>query len=126
MVLIFGGAYQGKKDYAMEAFGLNEGDFFVCGSQGAAPPPGAKGIAGFHQLILGLVHKGDGVSQYIEENLKAWEHSVIVCDDISGGIVPMDPVMRQWREETGRAMVRLASQAAQVHRVYCGIGVRLK
>ena len=30
MVFIFGGAYQGKTDFAREAFSLAEGDIFSC------------------------------------------------------------------------------------------------
>ena len=30
MVFIFGGAYQGKTDFAKEAFSLAEGDIFSC------------------------------------------------------------------------------------------------
>ena len=47
-------------------------------------------------------------------------------DEVGGGIVPVDPEDRIYRELVGRAGQRLAKEAEQVHRVLCGIGVRIK
>ena len=73
---------------------------------------------------------------YAEEQLEAadWLRAheaqlvdkVIVCDDISQGLVPMDPVDRAWREMNGRALLYLAGIAESVERVFCGIPQRLK
>ena len=46
--------------------------------------------------------------------------------DVSQGIVPMDPALRVFREMNGRLMLRLAAEASEVHRVFCGIGKRVK
>ena len=51
---------------------------------------------------------------------------VILCDEVGCGIVPIEPFQRQWREETGRICCKLAQQARQVQRVYCGIAATLK
>ena len=41
-------------------------------------------------------------------------------------MVPLDPFERRWREETGRALCRLAAASERVERIVCEIGVRLK
>ena len=46
---------------------------------------------------------------------------VIISDDISQGVVPMDATEREWREMTGRCLVSLGQQADKVIRVFCGI-----
>ena len=33
MILIIGGAYQGKLDYAKEAFGITDGDVHICNAE---------------------------------------------------------------------------------------------
>ena len=38
MILIFGGAYQGKLAYALERFNLSEGDVYRCGGDEADVP----------------------------------------------------------------------------------------
>jgi len=108
MVLIFGGAYQGKLDYANERF------------------KNIKIINGFDKWILELV-KTDAdimaeVRRFIAENADA----VVICDDISGGVVPVDPIMRKWREAVGRSLALLARESAEVIRLFCGIATRIK
>jgi adenosyl cobinamide kinase/adenosyl cobinamide phosphate guanylyltransferase len=51
---------------------------------------------------------------------------VIISDDISSGVVPVDREMRQWREALGRSLAMLAEQADEVIRVFCGIASRIK
>ena len=80
MILIFGGAYQGKLDYAKKNFDIKT----VCDcSDGAVPDFAADAIYGIEAL-------------------------------------------RVFREMNGRLMLRLAAEASEVHRVFCGIGKRVK
>lgn len=51
---------------------------------------------------------------------------VIICDEVGNGIVPMDGFEREYRERTGRLLVRLAAEAEEVVRVICGIGQKIK
>ena len=108
MILIIGGAYQGKTDYANEHYG------------------GKNIINNFHLLILEQVREGRDALKYVEHNLENYKEAVIICDDISGGIVPMDAVLRKWREDVGRCLVMLAGHSTCVIRVFCGIGTVLK
>ena len=126
MVLIIGGAYQGKLVYAVGRFpgkgvyrcedGMTELDF----------ASGAGIIYGLHKLILGQVRAGGDPLGYAAENIGALSGKVIICDDVSCGVVPIDPVERRYRECTGRVLGLLSGRADEVIRVFCGIGTRIK
>ena len=45
----------------------------------------------------------------------------VISDEIGNGIVPNDPLEREWREETGRLLRRIAKDADRVVRVVCGL-----
>ncbi len=51
---------------------------------------------------------------------------VIVSDEVGYGVVPIDRLEREYREQAGRCMELLAASAGQVYRVVCGIGMKLK
>lgn len=50
----------------------------------------------------------------------------IVCQEVGGGVVPIDAFERDWREYTGRLCCDIAAQADRVYRVYCGIATCIK
>ena len=51
---------------------------------------------------------------------------VLLADDVSCGVVPVDETARAWREDTGRFLTELAARSARVTRVFCGLPLRLK
>ena len=65
-------------------------------------------------------------SEEIESMLRSNPGLIIITDEIGGGIVPMDPKEREWREVHGRACCQLAKRADCVIRVIAGIGQRIK
>ena len=133
MILIFGGAYQGKLDYAKQNFEIET----VCDcSDGAAPDFAADaiyGIDGFVKRCACNRASSTGSDQppleaadWFSERREAWQDKVLIMTDVSQGIVPMDPELRAFREMNGRLMLRLAAEASEVHRVFCGMGKRVK
>ncbi|MCL2401152.1 MAG: bifunctional adenosylcobinamide kinase/adenosylcobinamide-phosphate guanylyltransferase [Oscillospiraceae bacterium] len=126
MILIFGGAYQGKLDYALARFGLTEKDVFRCDDENADMPENKKIIYEIDKWILALVkteiEPTDAVKQFIAQNKDA----VVICNDISSGVVPIEPLCRQWRETVGRILARLSGESDEVVRLFCGIPTRLK
>lgn len=127
MKLIIGGAFQGKGDYAKETYGGT-----VCDCR----LPENKDKLDL-DLSCDII---DGLEAYTrlcaEEGLEAADRlraheaelagKVIICDDISQGLVPMDPLERAWREMNGRTLLYLAGIADSVERVFCGIPQKLK
>lgn len=124
MELIIGGAYQGKSEYARTALGIAE---IVSCPEGALELDFSKpAIAHLEVFALACVRAGVSAAEYFKRNRDAWEACVLIADDISAGVVPIDPVMRAWREETGRLLNYLAGEAKRVHRVFLGIGSAIK
>ena len=119
MIFIFGGAYQGKREFAEKEFNIKEGDDRL--------------IYGLHEWIRSLVEDArdtdvavDALLDDVRDRESKGEEVVIVMNDVSQGLVPMDPVDRAFREANGRAMIKLAANASSVYRIFCGIGVKIK
>ena len=51
---------------------------------------------------------------------------VILCRDISCGVVPMEAELRVWREAVGTLLGQLSRQAESVTRLFYGIPQALK
>lgn len=58
--------------------------------------------------------------------LKAHPDTVLICDEVGNGIVPLDPFEREYRERLGRLLCEIAADAERVERIVCGIGQRIK
>ncbi|WRS27076.1 bifunctional adenosylcobinamide kinase/adenosylcobinamide-phosphate guanylyltransferase [Oscillospiraceae bacterium MB08-C2-2] len=123
MVLIIGGAFQGKREYALGRFG--QAEVWNCAPEDTRQPRGAV-IVGLEQWLWALIQAGEDVEQTLEQVLPLWADSAVLCEDITGGVVPMDKQERLWREVTGRAMTRLAGEADEVVRLFCGLPTKLK
>ena len=123
MILVFGGAYQGKTDYAKKELGART----VCDvSDGGGPDFTKQLITGLDAFALECVRKGTDPVEYFKARKEQWAGCVLVAADISQGVVPIDPELRAAREANGRLLIYLAKEAEQVHRVFCGIGKRIK
>lgn len=122
MDLIIGGAYQGKTDYAKEKFALTDGEIAVCGTQ--TPDMAARCLCHLERFALACVKAGKEPAQVLKNyDLR---DKILICDDISCGVVPIDPEMREWREAVGRMTAALAAKAGTVTRVFCGLPLVLK
>ncbi len=123
MILVTGGAYQGKLDYAKEEYGLTDEDVFTCEEGSTAVGFDEKIVDHFERYVLALIKAGQVPEKAVGMQLRAnrYKGRIIICDDISQGIVPMDATERAWREGVGRTMVKIAQQADKVVRVFCGI-----
>lgn len=124
MIMIIGGANQGKRAYAKRLYpdiewidgkACGEQEIFQCG-----------GIYGFHEYIAGRLQEGADLAKLSERLYEENPDVVIVTDEIGYGIVPADAFQRDYRERTGRICTELAAWAKEVHRVVCGIGMRIK
>ena len=109
MVLIFGGVYQGKLAYAKMRFGDDQ-----------------KIINNVDREVLAWIESGENLPEKMNEFINANTDSVVICNDISCGVVPIDPMMRKWREEVGKFMSKLAENSDEVIRMFCGIPTQIK
>ena len=121
MILITGGSYQGKLEYARGRFGLSDADICLGGLDFSK-----KCLAYIDRWALERVRAGAEPAEAFRAQPEAWRDSVIITTDISSGVVPVDPVLRAWREACGRMNSYLAAEALEVWRLFCGIPQRLK
>ena len=124
MILIIGGAYQGKLSYAKAAFSLTPEDIYTCtGTEIDFSKPCIKAL---EEFCYACIQKDIDPMEYVQAHRENWQNSILICRDLSSGVVPMDPVQRQWRHTTGRLCQYLAGQADRVSRIFCGLEQRLK
>ena len=120
MILIIGGAYQGKLDFAKETFGITEGNVYTCNS---GEIDFSKGC--IYGIEVFTRENTDPVA-YFETRREDWQDSILILQDIFCGVVPMGAENRAWRQRTGRLAQYLSREASQVSRIFCGLEQRLK
>lgn len=124
MKLIIGGAWQGKRDFAISAFDLKETDIFTCSGENI--DFSAPCIDKIEEFTFACVKAGKEPAELFRANRERWQNSVLICQDIFCGVVPVDADQREWRQATGRLCRYLTSEAEQVSRIFCGLEQRLK
>lgn len=125
MIIVFGGSYQGKLDFTLDKFKLNNNDVFVF-TKDTKIDYTKKIMYGLEEYIFGAIDRNENPIEFFETNISKFSDKIIVCTDISCGIVPLNPVERLHRDNTGKVMQILCRNAEEVYRVFCGIGERIK
>ena len=124
MILIIGGAYQGKAAFAESLFPkIRWADGESCDLEDLYE---CQGILRFHAYIRRMLEKGQDVDDLAEKLMRRNPGAVVITDEIGYGIVPADAFLREYREAAGRVCTKLAANAKEVWRVSCGIGTRSK
>ena len=120
MILVIGGAYQGKLDFAKETFGIPETEVYTCTS----------GEIDFSKRCIykieDFAYENQDPVSYFQAHKELWQDSVLILQDIFCGVVPMGAESRVWRQRTGRLAQYLSQEATQVSRIFCGLEQRLK
>ncbi len=129
MKLIIGGYAQGKLNYAVTKYNVEEDHVFesvLPSSEEAEKLEGSVIVSSLHKWIKKRIKEGGRPEEEISAFVKKNANVIIICDEIGNGIVPMDPFERVYRERTGRILVKLAKDAEEVERVVCGIAQKIK
>ncbi|MCD8134015.1 MAG: bifunctional adenosylcobinamide kinase/adenosylcobinamide-phosphate guanylyltransferase [Clostridiales bacterium] len=116
MILITGGAYQGKSFFAGK---LQEEAL----RKGMCKPPVTENI---HLLVAAELKAGRDPYLIFDQMTDEHPDMIFTVDELGCGIVPADAFDREWRETTGRICCRLAQRAEAVYRMTCGIAERMK
>lgn len=126
-ILVIGGACQGKTEWVRTTFpeykNISVEDLLTENREGRT-----KGFICLNQFHLCMRQWMNEDKNY-EEALNfivsnpSW---LIIADEVGNGIVPIDKFERKWREETGRALCKIAKEADVVYRIYCGIPEKIK
>ena len=126
MIMIIGGAWQGKREFAESLTGLKETDWIDGKTCRREELSACRGILQFHEYVRRALENGWDLDELPEHLAAENPDIVLVTTELGYGIVPLDPKERTWRETDGRLCGRLAEKSGQVWRVICGIGTRLK
>ena len=126
MILVIGGAYQGKLDFVKNEFNISNDDIFFCSENNCYIDFDKKVINSLHLFILSMIKNNKDPVSYIKENIEKFKDKIIICDDISCGIVPIEEDMRILREKIGYSLSIITKESERVIRVFCGVPMDLK
>ena len=123
MILIFGGSYNGKLNFCKEKYMVKDDEIFFCGKDNKDNIEklnfNKKVICGLHIFVKESV-------EYFKNNIEKFKDKIIICDEISSGIVPIKKEERLWREETGKVMKLLTQESNLVCKIFFGIPMVIK
>lgn len=120
MIMITGGAYQGKKKYALNYYDISENDMKNGENCSISDLISSKCVYNFHCLTK--KYNIDDIKKVLIKN----PDIIIISDIIGEGIIPLEKSERIWRENTGKLCCWVAEKAVSVTRVSCGIGQIIK
>lgn len=132
MKLVIGGRAQGKLNYVLqhmtdENYQIYDGVFPDAGELFNLTKKNEWLIVNhFHKWVNKELKENRNPEEELEAFLKKGVRFVVISDEIGNGIVPVDAFEREYRERTGRMLIKLAEQADEVVRVLCGIGQKIK
>ena len=112
MILIIGGAGQGKLDYVLQKTGYGPAQVARTPEEARTRPVFA-GLEDWPELDEAAL-------------LEANPDVILICDEVGCGVVPVEPAQRARREAVGRLCCRLAERAERVERNFCGLPMVLK
>lgn len=141
MILIIGGAFQGKKDLAFRlaaeaADGTSESAGKAITKMDGSREDLSEGrdcriLLHYHAFIRNYIKDHpeadrETVRALARSTVSACPRAVITMDEVGCGVVPMDREERAYRDAAGTAGQELARLADRVIRVMAGIPVRIK
>lgn len=132
MKLVIGGRAQRKLNYVLqhmtdENYQIYDGVFPDAGELFNLTKKNEWLIVNhFHKWVNKELKENRNPEEELEAFLKKGVRFVVISDEIGNGIVPVDAFEREYRERTGRMLIKLAEQADEVVRVLCGIGQKIK
>ncbi|MFB0920908.1 MAG: bifunctional adenosylcobinamide kinase/adenosylcobinamide-phosphate guanylyltransferase [Oscillospiraceae bacterium] len=113
MILIVGGAYSGKREFAK--------------SLGYAETEMADAVLDDKPVLYNLQDLVAAAPERAPLLVDALvKKNVVICNEVGSGIIPVDTNERAAREATGRLCILLAQKAEKVVRIVCGIPAVIK
>ena len=139
MILIFGGAYQNKLEYAKARFNFTDADVFDCDifmqeqlEMKIIPEEvrdldlSKRVIDHFEVFVRCFAESGADLNAYLDEHREDLKDKIIISRDETQGLVPVNASDRAYRELLGRTLTKLATESDQVVRVFLGLGQDIK
>ena len=126
MIMITGGAFQAKTEFAKKTFSLDDNDIINGESCGFDDIFTAKCVVNFHLFIKRLMNSNIDPIEFSDKIIRDNSQIIIILNEIGCGIIPIEKSDRIWRETVGRTGCFIAQNSEKVIRVNCGISMYLK
>ena len=121
MVMVTGGAFQGKRECLKRLYGLSDNDIISGAACDFEDVCTASVVSDYHELVRRLISENIDVSEFTQRFCKENPGAAVIINEIGCGIIPLKKSERIYREEVGRAGCIIASHSETVIRVFCGI-----
>lgn len=127
MIIITGGAYQGKKAFAKKRFGIDDKDI-ASGKEifDAEALSGYRAVSDYEYVIRHNLEAGRDAKEEFEKLASLNNHIIIIASEVGSGIIPINESDNRFREEAGRIMCLASDMSEAGYRVVCGVGVQIK
>lgn len=128
MELYIGGYAQGKLSYVLQQKSLSQEDV-ICGGDFVWKEEQfleKKIFDDFELWVRREIERGEKVEEKVEQLLKIKPTIIVISDEVGNGVVPVEPLEREYRERLGRILCTLAQRADRMERILCGMGQRIK
>lgn len=129
MILILGGSNQGKLFFVKKNYKIEDKDIFTLGfdtTYNDLINTNAKCIYHLERITNYLYDNMIRLDDIKEELINKFQDKIIICEDISNGVVPMDKDKRIKREMAGTINNIIASEAKTVIEIIVGMERILK
>ncbi|RJE48566.1 MULTISPECIES: hypothetical protein [unclassified Dehalobacter] len=126
MILVIGGASQGKLEFVRSTWDIasaNITDGGTCSFEEAFQRPVLDHL---HLLIRRLQEAGHDVRRFVTDGIGQHPDMILICDELSSAVVPVLKDDREMQEVTGRVLCTAAQKAAKVYRVFYSVPVLIK
>lgn len=120
MILITGGAFEGKKEYAAKRFSFGENEITDGRTASAEEIMKAVCVVNYHDFVK-RISPFENPEEFTASLVRENPSAVVIMNEIGSGIIPLEKSERIWREQTGRCGCIIASAASEVIRLCCGI-----
>ena len=126
MVMVTGGAFQGKRECLKRLYDLSDEDILNGADCDIDDVFTAAAIADYHELVMRLIAEKIDVSEFTGRFCRENANAAVTINEVGCGIVPLEKSERIYREEVGRAGCIIAAHSETVIRVFCGIPQMIK
>lgn len=127
MILVIGGAHQGKLELVFSWLGKDIDRFFY--ADGAIDPweeiKQKPVIYRVHDYLKRGMEEDKDMDTWVRELIRI-NPDYVIMDEVGYGVVPVIKEQRLFRELAGHTGQQLARKAEAVYRVVCGIPTRIK
>ncbi|CEG21905.1 adenosylcobinamide kinase/adenosylcobinamide-phosphate guanylyltransferase [Planococcus massiliensis] len=131
MHIVFGGAFNGKREYVKKRLAGQEVDWVESKLPKSPAVSAAIVVAGIEHRIKSQLTSGISECEIlgeIQQVLAKYKNYKLIwiLTDMNRGIVPIDPIERELRDVLGRLYQFLFSEATEITRIWYGIPQNIK